>query len=176
MSSDLWWGAALSVPIGIGTALVTPVIQRKWDEASRSRDVERSRRTTLELQRIEFFVNNPHSLTQYLIMAGIKAAIVSASMIVLATLPNSLAQIMNIIPFGGLFFETQRNILFLLSQLTALVGSVVLINIYRPALSTWRKVVNFDEYKESVRAVTASQQNGAVPAPATPRFWKIGGL
>ena len=107
-------------------------------------------------------------MTQYLIIAGIKDAIVSASMIVLDTLQNSLAQIINIIPFGALFFETQRNILFLLSQFTALVGSVVLINIYRPALSTWRKVVNFDEYKESVRALTASQQNGAVAAPATP--------
>jgi hypothetical protein len=99
MSSDLWWGALLSVPIGIGTALVTPVIQRKWDEVSRSRDVERSRKTILELRRIESFVNNPHRLTEYLIVAGIKTAIVSASMVVLSTISNSLGHLMSIVNF-----------------------------------------------------------------------------
>lgn len=65
MSPDVWYGALLSIPIGIGTALVTPVIQRKWGEKSRRRDVERSTKTLEEYRRIESLVNDPYAISDH---------------------------------------------------------------------------------------------------------------
>ena len=161
MSLEVWISLLLAIPIGIGTALVTPVVQRKWDEKSLLRDVERSKRTLEEYRRIESFVNSPHRLTQYLIVAVIQTAIVSSFMVIFASIPNILGQAIQALPFRYAFGPGDAHdsffLLGLLSQFVTLVGAVTIINVVRPALVTRRKVNDFDKYKQSLGELVAKR-------------------
>jgi hypothetical protein len=138
MSSDLVYGTLLSVPIGIGTALITPWLQKKWDDRSKSRTLDRSKRSWAELERIKTLRENPAELTQYLVYITVRTALISAMMVVAAAVPNLMAQAFH-------FY-----LLYIPGQFITLIGSILVINVCRPALVTWDRVKNFADYEKRV--------------------------
>lgn len=88
-------------------------------------------------------------------------------MVVISSVPNVLGNALFI--FGVAFsFRGSANVMFILSQFVTLVGSIMIINIFRPALATWRKVNDFDQYKASLGELAADLHNGAVIEQSKP--------
>lgn len=149
MNSDLWWGAFLSIPIGIGTSLATPAIQRRIQSWSKTRDFERTKQTLAQYRKIESYVKNPHQLTQRLIMTTIQTASVSAFIVIMSTIVYGGANFMQFI--GLSWFDAQP--LYFMAQFITLVGGIVTVNILTPTIAIWRRVNNFDEYKTAVSKI-----------------------
>jgi hypothetical protein len=175
MSTDAWVSILLSIPIGIGTALVVPLIQRKWENRTRQRALTASLQTQAELQRIRAYKDNADQFTQYLIYTAIKTTFVGAFVAILSGLLIAIAQlstlkgIIELFPLSSSGYDiifAAKNLMFLAGQFTALVGSILIVNICRPVLITWTKVQNFGEYEQSVNrhigqpvAVTTNRQS-----------------
>ena len=95
-------------------------------------------------------MNNPDRLTQYLVVAGVKVAGISALTGVLSlivTLPTYLSDMSFLVgEFGRKWLAVSPGAVVGIT----LVGSIQILSVIRPALSTWGKVQNFSEYKEAV--------------------------
>jgi hypothetical protein len=151
MSGDtqFWLGLILSVPIGILTGLYTPKIQ-KWLESRGKEKAEiELRQAKEELEAIEKYVSNPHEFTQYLIKTAIVTTFIGSLPGLLGGVFFLSAQALEAVGFT--FLHSIRSVLYLFGQLAATVGSLIIINICRPALSTWTKVKNFDEFKKNAQ-------------------------
>jgi hypothetical protein len=103
---------------------------------------------------MNFYKQNPHELTQYLIQVAIKTTLVSA---IIAVFAGFLFVGGNILRFTNAsdlvapqVLQNLQNIFNSLGLFISLLGSLMIINICIPALSTWTKVHNFDEYKNAV--------------------------
>jgi hypothetical protein len=165
VSPDVLVGALLSVPIGIGTILVTPSLQRRLERWSTSRERDKLRKAREEHDRIAFYNTNPNELTQYMVIATIKIATIIAFLtlieplvkidgIVLAALGISIDAVFDFDILG--YFEDLIDSapslasiakavspFFLLYQVILLVGTLIIINICRLAISTWTRARNF---------------------------------
>ncbi len=157
--SDLLIGILLSIPIGIATSLITPWIQGKLDQLNKYRSLAATKRLDDEYRRVLLFRNNPHEFTQYLVQVAIQTAFTSAFVGIIAGLIYAIAQATVAIPsgMGGAmnFDEINfiRTSLFVFGQFVTLLGSLLIMNICRPALSVRAKLQNFDEYSKSVEAL-----------------------
>jgi hypothetical protein len=149
--SEFWIGILLSIPIGIATSLITPWIQRKIDEQDKRRSLAATGRLVQEYERIRAFRSDPHEFTQYLVQVVIRTTFTGALVAVFAGLMVALGQAT--IPLRrSIAFDVDfvRTAIFILAQFVSLLGSLLIINICRPALRAWTKLKNFDEYSASV--------------------------
>ena len=150
--SEFWIGVLLSIPIGIATSLITPWIQRKIDEQDKRRSLAATGRVVQEYERIRAFRADPHEFTQYLVQVVIRTTFTGAFVAVFAGLMVALGQAT--IPLRSAFnvdyVDFVRTAIFILAQFVSLLGSLLIINICRPALRAWTKLKNFDEYSASV--------------------------
>jgi hypothetical protein len=157
--SDLWIGILFSIPIGIATSLVTPWIQRKLDQLDKYRSLAATKRLDEEYKRIRAFRDNPHEFTQYLVQVAIRTTFTGAFVAIAAGLIFALAQAIAALatrPKTGMDYEDIRLFstgLILIGQFVSLVGSLLIVNICRPAIGAWTKLKNFDEYSKSVEAL-----------------------
>lgn len=161
MGSDLWFGALLSIPIGIGTAMVTPILVEKWSKVSTHAAIAKSKKTDDEYRRIYTFKEDRTSLTQYLVVTTIMTSITSALTALLAgffVFLNADLIVRNLPSFIGV--DVYRLILQMLITVTLLFGAVLIINFCRPALSAWIKVSNFPEYERSAKLSLGSIGGG----------------
>ena len=72
MSGDVWIGALISIPIGVGTGIVAPLIQHWYQTQSTWRAEKRSAMRRTEYWRTLLYVARPELFTQYLIMGTIR--------------------------------------------------------------------------------------------------------
>jgi hypothetical protein len=152
--SEFWIGILLSIPIGIATSLITPWIQRKIDERDKRRSLAATNRLVQEYERIRTFRSNPEQFTQYLVQVAIRTTFTGAFVAVFAGTMFALGQALNTLHFkGAIDADYLRNTVFLLAQIVSLFGSLLIINICRPALRAWTKLQNFDEYAKSVELI-----------------------
>jgi hypothetical protein len=145
MSSDLWLGTAFSIPIGVGIGLGVPKIQRKLDSYSRARSIRVSKKTLGEFSRIKVFKENPHELTQYLLIATLRILLVST--ITLACCSFLVFMGFRAQNEGG---DTgQAQFLFVCAYGFGSVGFSASCFSFSAALATWNKVRNFEEYRKA---------------------------
>lgn len=151
MSGDtqFWLGLILSVPIGILTGLYTPKIQKWLESRSKEKAEIELRQTKAELESIERYVSNPHEFTQYLIKTAIVTTFIGSFLGVLSGAFFLSGQALE--AAGFVLPDNIRNVLYFFGQLVITIGSLIIINICRPALSAWTKVKNFDEFKKNAQ-------------------------
>jgi hypothetical protein len=150
--AQFWIGLALSIPIGIGTSLVTPAIQRWFESRGQARVISAKRETEAEYRAAVFYRKNSDRFTQYLVHVTIKATLVGALIGAVTGACFFVAQLADTILARQMdvTYDRVRQLLYALGQGSALVGSIAVFNICRPALATWTRVRNFDEYQRSV--------------------------
>jgi hypothetical protein len=93
---------------------------------------------------VTFYRRNPVEFTQYLVQVAIKNTFIGAAVGIVAGLIYALACVLD---FGPSY---AREMLYLVGQIVAVMSSVMIVNICRPALGLWHKVQHFDEYVASV--------------------------
>jgi len=147
MSSDTLLGLLLSVPIGIATGLVTPIIQRWLESKGKERAFRFARRTLQELEIVTFYREHPADFTQYLVQVAIKTTFIGALLGVLAGLFFVTGQLLTTVPLRHVV-PAFRDGLFVIGQFAAILGSVMIVNTCRSALAMWTKVRNYDEFKK----------------------------
>ena len=162
MNNDVWYGAAVSVPIGIATGLAVDPIKRWWINLGQSRALVRKKQVgKLYTEALQYRLN-PDDFTHYLLQVSIRTVLLGAAMSV----------------FGGAFFALTEaadlgHMGFVIGQIVTIFGSVLIVKICVPALSVSSRVIYFEKFAETVpdefRSPTLEGQ--AVGR----RVWAIGG-
>jgi hypothetical protein len=161
--SDVWLGILLSIPIGIATSLVTPWIQRKLDQLDQRRALAATGRQVQEFERIKAFKSNPDQFTQYLIQVAIRTTLTGAFIALLSGIMFALGQ--TIMTMKGSDLDYVRNAAFLLGQFVTLLGSLLIINICRPALRAWTSLQNFEQFNEKYVKLLNGDRTGLAGPP-----------
>ena len=65
-------GGLLSIPIGLGTGLMFPSVQRWFDAKMKVRAFKKSSRTRKEYEEALYFVTYPHKMTHYFLNRGLE--------------------------------------------------------------------------------------------------------
>jgi hypothetical protein len=152
MSSD-WLGLLLSIPIGVCTALATPWIQRRLEEKGKHRAMVKSRNAHAEYSSVLYYKTNPQEFTQYLIHVAIKTTFIGALMGVISGLSFVVAQLVDAPGVGFNNSHMLQTVFYATGQFVALIGSLMIVNICRPALATWTRVRNFDAYERAIKTI-----------------------
>lgn len=148
---QFWLGLALSVPIGIATSLVTPAIQRWIESKSKQRELTKTHRARAEYTSVMFYRRNPERFTQYLVHVAIKATLIGALVGALAGACFFVGQLVAARDATDMVnWHAVLQSIYAVGQFVGLVGSVMVVNTCRPALSLWTKLRNFDEYRATV--------------------------
>jgi hypothetical protein len=132
---------------------LTPYVQRWLDKKGKDRSLTRTRQLRVEYERIKKFSDDPEEFTQYLIYAGLQITFISTFLGIFAGIFFLLGQLLNVneLPVGGFLGSFQiAQISFALGQAASLIGTLMIFNICRVAISTWRRVKNFEEYENTV--------------------------
>ena len=152
MTSDVWYGALLSIPIGIATGLAVPLLQRWWENRGNKKQANEERRTKEEYLQVAFYKNHPETFTQYLVHVAIQTTFIGAIVGVLSAVFYAVNQVVpdvSGLPFP-FYFGAVHRLVSLLGQVMAIVSSLLIIRICRPAMALWRKMRDFDKYKRSL--------------------------
>jgi hypothetical protein len=91
--------------------------------------------------------------TQYLVQVAIKTSLIGAVMAIVSGVFLFAGQLSFAVLNGGMGIrldETIGQALFAMGQFAALVGSILIVNICRPALVLWNRLRSFDEYSAAV--------------------------
>ncbi|MDB5551943.1 MAG: hypothetical protein JWL86_1927 [Rhizobium sp.] len=154
MSTEFWLGLFLSIPLGIITSLWTPWIQRKIEQRGKRKNVEQAKYLKSEFENVQYYVENKIEFSHYLMYAAIRTTLIGSLIGIFSGILFAVAQLFMFtgrsMHFPSDLLELIQNALFFFGQLLALVGSIMIVNTCRPALSLWSKVRNFDEYKSRV--------------------------
>jgi hypothetical protein len=150
LSPDLWFGALLSIPIGIGTGLAVTPLQRALENRGKAKAVAETKRAKEIYTETLFFVGHPHLFTQYLIQVAIKTTFIGSAVGIFSGLFYLVGQ-MGALSVRELFSwaidREALNILgFGLGQVVAIFSSVMIVSICMPAMKLWHRVRNFEEY------------------------------
>ena len=143
--SDLWVGLALSIPVGIGVNLASGPTQRWLGKRSQQAADRESARSAMFVAQATAFAKDRSELYTYLLEAVLMTTYIGALIGVLsgslAFLGQGVDTAVETLPMYWYFSpDFARSLLFLLSQFTALLGSIIILNIARRALRTLKKV------------------------------------
>jgi hypothetical protein len=149
MSNDVWYGALISVPVGIATGLAVPPLQRWLENRGNQKLAEQERRSREEYEEVLFYRKNPETFTQYLVHVAIQTAFIGAVVAVLSALWSAVTPaIASALPHPNSDFVL---ILYSLPrEMVAIISSLLIIRICRPAMALWSKVKNFDRYEQAI--------------------------
>lgn len=163
MSAEFWIGTLLSVPIGVGTGLAVPPIQRFFRSRGDAKAIEESQKARHEYLRVLFFLQHPEMLTQYLVEVGIEIAFASLTTVLALSVGLVLGTTSGLITAPSLFRSSVvHHVLtgigrhhlgaFVLIPLLILVEILFifyvsfLLRVCLPAITTLRHVRYFKEY------------------------------
>lgn len=150
MSSDVWIGALLSIPIGIATGLAIDPVKKFWGDRGKAKaEVQRQDIKDRYVATL-FYRMHPHLMTQYLAHSILLATFVGAAMSIFVGTMLLLPQFIRVVPIREpyawfIIIGTQ-----LLTQLVTVISSVVIVKYCRPALRMWRNVRFFNDFVEAV--------------------------
>lgn len=145
MSTEFWIGVVLSVPIGILTGIATPWFQKIFDNWNKSKLTKSRKNSFEEYQRVKMYKTSKEDSTHYYLSVIIKTTFIGAFVGLFSGALFVLGELVSQTGFG---FQT---ILYSLGQFAALVGSLLIVNICRPAMLMWTRLRNFDEYENDLR-------------------------
>lgn len=140
MTSEFWLGTLWAIPSGIIASLLTPLIVKAYNNSNENRRIKTIEKVKSEYLIIKKYKENPQELSLYLINIVIKTTLMSAIVSVLSGIFTLIAQLL-----------IYSSLLFGLSQIIVLFGSMFIINICRPAFSIWSKIKNYDEYIQRLK-------------------------
>jgi hypothetical protein len=167
MSFEFWLGLILAIPIGILTNIYTP----KFEEilSGRNKELAKKRRIRLskEQEEIEHYSKNRQEFFEYLIVTSLKAAfigsisgLVSGSLFALAS-STSLVLVFGL-PYVSDLLQITRSLLSILGQLINLIGTLIVITIYREAFSKFEKVKGFNSGNSTSSIATTSSTSSPI--------------
>ena len=133
LSNDLLLGLLLSIPIGIVVNLVSPYITRRIDRRSRRSAEKRAVKDVAFKAEATRLATNRPALYTYLLESLIRIAYITA---VFGLFAGAFFLLGQLLPYSGLISQG----LFASGQLTALIGTVIVLNIARQAVLLLRAV------------------------------------
>lgn len=142
--SELWqgvvWSVAFSIPIGIAINLVSPLINRRIDSETKEAASKRAERDAAFRAKASRLAKDRSLLYVELLEVLLRVAFFTALFGVLsgaAFLIGQAIQTAFIYEFASVFFTA--------GQLVALVGTIIVLNITRPAIVLIREVRTIHE-------------------------------
>lgn len=149
-NAQFWLGILFSIPIGIGTSLATPQVQRWLESQSKHRAFLQNRRIEAEYSEARFYYLHANVFTQYLVHVAIKTALLSGLMAVGSGSLIFLGQVVFAVSHEIRLEPMVGEALLAAGQAVTLVGSIAIVNLCKPALNLWRRIRNFDDYAAQV--------------------------
>jgi hypothetical protein len=146
MSSDIFIGALLSIPIGIGTGLAVPAVQRWLENRGKARSFNQDKRTAEDYKNVLYSLRNPQLTTQYFIQVALQTAMVGAIIGTiggLITVANLLILAPTRLSRVGIadarMAEATQTLTQVLAILITTFGSVLIISLCNPAMRLWSR-------------------------------------
>lgn len=146
MSGDFWLGLLLSVPLSIAANVVSPAVQRWVERFSQTRAQARQDKIEEEERRAKEFVADRGRFREYLLFTMIKLYLTGALISLFAglffvapTLFQAIQpQLSRDIPYH--LAALIRGVLLATGQAASVIGSIVILNLCKAAVSMYYKV------------------------------------
>ncbi len=158
MSGEFWWTLVLSVPVGIGTGLAVPPLQRWYKHRHKTRQIRH-----LEDQRDEYyetlvFLRNPEKFSQFLILCAMRLIIAAFFALcglqffaIAAPEVRQARQEFHIVQGIGVFRAKPALLVFALAgPVFSTLGIGLLSSVFRLVRAQTKRVDNFDSYAETL--------------------------
>jgi hypothetical protein len=136
---NLWLSLLLAIPLSILANIVTPFVQRWLDKFNEKRVLERTKGLQKEYEQVKHFAEDRSEFKEYLLWVVIRTTLVGSLVGIFSQALNAVG---NILYVGG--------ILYAISQVIGIIGSIMVINLCSDALKIYSKVQRFDEYQKFV--------------------------
>lgn len=145
MTTEFWIGTLVSIPLGIGTSLATPPIQRWIDSRSEAAALNSQRRMREVYQEAFFYTHHHDAFTQLLILAAIRMVVPALGTVIATTLFSAVI-------FVQRSFLSRREGSFLLTLclLMLISSSMSFFLRYAGVLTQFWRVNNFKKYASKV--------------------------
>jgi hypothetical protein len=130
---DIWIGLLLSIPVGLAINLVSVPLATKLSQRTQKSAERRNVRDAVFAERVLGYSQDRPSLYNYLLETLIRIAWFGALFGVI----SGFFALIGYLSFGYGFFN---QLLFAGSQLVALLGAIIVLNIAREALTILRQV------------------------------------
>ena len=155
MSSDVWLGALISVPIGIATGLAVTPVQKWLEDRGKTKALVHSRDTQHQYAAVLFYRMHSDLFTQYLLRVVILTTFTGSAVGILAgfffAFANLSGAVLNAAPgYSSRVYTIFIQSVSILGQMTAIVGSILIIRYCRPALKLWQQVRYFEDYAKTI--------------------------
>ena len=161
MTSDLWLGALLSIPIGIGTGLAVGPIERWWESHGKSKALEKSMEMRVDYAAALFFVQHPHEFTQFLLREIVRGLLGIGEILlgVLCILMPLTLRLVGSDESAGRWIAA----LFLLTGPVPLtMGILTLARSAKKVNRLWYRVRYFEQYQDEVLPELRKLDEGVV--------------
>jgi hypothetical protein len=154
MSNEILLGLIFSIPVGIITSLLTPLILKLFQNISRKARAKTKDTTKKEYEILKKYYTDKVELSLFFVSVIIKTTLISAMMSILSYLFFISSQIFyTIIERIDLYFVFNiPTILAAVGQFILLIGSILIVNMCRSAINVWKKIENFAEYERLLKA------------------------
>ncbi len=154
MNNAFWIGLLFSIPLSIFANLVTPRVQRWWDSKSEQRASARTKDLRAEYQQVKLFRSSRDEFHEFLLWVIIRTTFVGAVLGIVAGIAFLIPEVFDSVWIGydtTMGLRVFRSTFYVISQTISIIGTLLIVNICKNALSIYSKVRAFDEYEASVR-------------------------
>jgi len=149
MNNVLLLGTLLSIPIGIITSLLTPLVLGFFQNINQKARTKSKYIAQKEYEMITSFHINKQELLMFFLNIIIKTTFVSAIITVISYFfiitPQVIFPIM--VNNDSFFIDTRiLQMMTVIGHFVLLIGSILIVNLCRTAFNVWGKVKNYDNY------------------------------
>jgi hypothetical protein len=148
MTTEFWIGALVSIPLGIGTSLLTPKVQSWIDNRSKAAALNAKQRSQSLYHQTVSYSLHPDAFTQVLVADGIRMILPATTMVAATTMFACTLLATKLAPshFLGRFLSWFPGVCLLF----VLYGTFSLLFRYSHAIRALWRVQNFEKYAEKI--------------------------
>lgn len=133
-------GLILTLPLSIAGALLTPRIEKAYNNLSTKKRYKNIQKVKAEYEIVKKYKEDKQEFSLYLLNIVIKTTLMGAIMSVVSGFFILVSQLIASDPF-----------LIGIAQIVNMAGSVFIVSLCRPAFSIWSKIKNYDEYVQRLK-------------------------
>jgi hypothetical protein len=145
----------ISIPIGIITSLLTPLVLRAFQNINQKSRTKSKYIAQKEYEMITLLHSNKQELSMFFINIIIKAAFIIAIISIISFIFLSLPQIVfQTVIYARDSFNIDTRIFLLMTaigQFIIFIGYILIVNMCRTAYNVWKKVKNYDNYSRILK-------------------------
>jgi hypothetical protein len=149
VSNDVWWGALVSIPIGIATGLAVPWLEKRLASSGKALAQANTQRVYKEYGEALFYRKTPIVFTQHLVQVIVQISLILAAAGGACFLVLLIADLVSYLKNGSLDYVVEPLSRFV-EELVVIVSAVLVGNTSLKARRVWWRVRELEKYANTV--------------------------